>query len=47
MQNECKYCQEKGMVSGDKVQWSKQGECPITPEQFNAIYDDEMVGDDK
>lgn len=37
---------EKEMVGEDKVQWSKQGECPITPEQFNAIYDDEeMVGD--
>lgn len=37
---------EKEMVGEDKVQWSKQGECPITAEQFNAIYDDEeMVGD--
>ena len=37
----------KEMVGGDKVQWSKQGECPMTPEQFNAIYDDEMVGEEK
>lgn len=37
----------KEMVSGDKVQWSKQGECPMTPGQFNAIYDDEMAGEDK
>lgn len=36
----------KEMVSEDKVQWSKQGECPITPEQFEAIYNDE-VGEDK
>lgn len=28
------------LVGEDKVQWSKQGECPITPEQFNAIYED-------
>jgi hypothetical protein len=35
----------KEMVGEDKVQWSRQGECPITAEQFNAIYDDEeMVG---
>ena len=30
----------------DEVLWSKQGKCPITPEQFNAIYDDEMVGEE-
>ena len=45
--NKEEWCPLKEMVSGDKVQWSKQGECPMTPEQFNAIYDDEMVGDDK
>ena len=38
----------KEKVSEDKVQWLKQGECPMTPEQFNAIYDDEeTVGEDK
>lgn len=35
----------KEMVGEDKVQWLKEGECPMTPEQFNAIYDDEMVGE--
>lgn len=27
--------------SVEKVQWMKPGECPITPEQFEAIYNDE------
>ena len=36
----------KGMVGGNEVQWSKQGKCPITPEQFNAIYEDKD-GDDE
>ena len=27
-------------VDENKVQWSKQDECPITPEQFNSIYED-------
>ena len=35
----------KEMIDDDEVLWSKQGKCPITPEQFNAIYDDEMVGE--
>ena len=39
---------DKEKVSENKVQWSKQGECPMTPEQFNAIYDgEETVGEDK
>lgn len=25
----------------DKVQWHKPEPCPVTPEQFNAIYEDE------
>ena len=25
----------------NEVQWSGKGKCPITPEQFNAIYEDE------
>ena len=24
-----------------EVKWSKQGKCPVTPEQFEAIYDDD------
>ena len=24
-----------------EVQWSKQGKCPATPEQFEAIYNDD------
>ena len=27
-------------IGDGEVQWSKQGKCPITPEQFNAIYED-------
>jgi hypothetical protein len=29
------------MMATEKVQWSLQGECPVTPEQFEAIYNDD------
>jgi hypothetical protein len=28
-------------IGDNKVQWSKQGKCPVTPQQFNAIYEDD------
>lgn len=30
----------------DQVQWSKKSPCPITPEQFNAIYADDEGEDE-
>lgn len=31
---------KEGIQEAEKVHWMRPGPCPITPEQFNAIYDD-------
>ena len=30
----------RDLLGGRKVRWSRPGPCPITPEQFDAIYND-------
>lgn len=35
-----------GAAAHGEVQWSRPGPCPITPEQFDAIYNDEEGEED-
>jgi hypothetical protein len=38
----CDKCIENWLQQPAKnpVEWSKTGPCPVTPDQFNAVYDD-------